>query len=55
MTMNMEQTFTVLRREQLLIDHAPHSVQFQDLTDSLLRVCSAAVSYTHLRAHETSV
>ena len=43
MTMNMEQTFTVLRREQLLIDHAPHSVQFQDLTDSLLRVCSAAV------------
>ena len=40
--MNMEQTFTVLRREQLLIDHAPHSVQFQDLTDSLLRVCSAA-------------
>ena len=40
--MNIEQTFTVLRREQLLIDHAPHSVQFQDLTDSLLRVCSAA-------------
>ena len=40
--MNMEQTFTVLRREQLLIDHAPHSVQFQDLTDSLLRVFSAA-------------
>ena len=33
---------TVLRREQLLIDHASHSVQFQDLTDSLLRVCSAA-------------
>ena len=40
--MNMEETFTVLRREQLLIDHAPHSVQFQDLTDSLLRVFSAA-------------
>ena len=40
--MNIEQTFTVLRREQLLIDHAPHSLQFQGLTDSLLRVCSAA-------------
>ena len=40
--MNIEQTFAVLRREQLLIDHAPHSVQFQSLTDSLLRVCSAA-------------
>lgn len=40
--MNMEETFTILRREQLLIDHAPHSVQFQDLTDGLLRVCSAA-------------
>lgn len=39
--MNMEQTFTVLRREQLLIDHAPHSTQFQSLTDSLLRACSA--------------
>ena len=40
--MNIEQTFTVLRREQLLIDHAPHSLQFQGLTGSLLRVCSAA-------------
>lgn len=40
--MNIEQTFTVLRREQLLIDHAPHSLQFQGLTSSLLRVCSAA-------------
>lgn len=39
--MHIESTFTVLRREQLLIDHAPHSVQFQDLTDSLLRVLSA--------------
>ena len=40
--MNVESTFEVLRREQLLLDHAPHSVQFQDLTDSLLRVFSAA-------------
>lgn len=39
--MNIESTFTVLRREQLLIDHAPHSIQFQDLTNSLLRVLSA--------------
>ena len=50
--MNMEQTFTVLRREQLLIDHAPHSVQFQDLTDSLLRVCSAAAVIPVLSALE---
>lgn len=48
----MEQTFTVLRREQLLIDHAPHSVQFQDLTDSLLRVCSAAAVIPALSALE---
>ena len=50
--MNMEQTFTVLRQEQLLIDHAPHSVQFQDLTDSLLRVCSAAAVIPALSALE---
>ena len=50
--MNMEQTFTVLRREQLLIDHASHSVQFQDLTDSLLRVCSAAAVIPALSALE---
>ena len=50
--MDMEQTFTVLRREQLLIDHAPHSVQFQDLTDSLLRVCSAAAVIPALSALE---
>ena len=50
--MNMEQTFTVLRREQLLIYHAPHSVQFQDLTDSLLRVCSAAAVIPALSALE---
>jgi len=40
--MKKQETFTILRREQLLIDHAPHSVQFQNLTDSLLRVFSAA-------------
>lgn len=41
-TLNIETTFTVLRREQLLLDHAPHSVQFQDLTSSLLRIFSEA-------------
>ena len=50
--MNMEQTFTVLRREQLLIDHAPHSVQFRDLTNRLLRVCSAAAVIPALSALE---
>ena len=50
--MNIEQTFAVLRREQLLIDHAPHSLQFQGLTDSLLRVCSAAAVIPPLTAAE---
>ena len=50
--MNIESAFSVLRREQLLIDHAPHSVQFQDLTGSLLRVCSAAAVIPPLSALE---
>ncbi len=50
--MNMEQTFTVLRREQLLIDHAPHSTQFQSLTDSLLRACSMAAVIPALSMQE---
>ena len=50
--MDMEQTFTVLRREQLLITHAPHSVQFQNLTDSLLRVFSDAAVIPALSALE---
>lgn len=50
--MDIESTFTVLRREQLLIDHAPHSVQFQSLTDSLLRVCSAAAVIPPLTSAE---
>ena len=40
--MNIESTFTVLRREQLLVDHSPHSVQFENLTEQLLRAFSAA-------------
>ena len=40
--MNIESTFTVLCREQLLMDHAPHSIQFENLTGQLLRAFSAA-------------
>ena len=40
--MNIEPAFTVLRREQLLMDHAPHSVQFENLMEQLLRTFSAA-------------
>ena len=40
--MNIESTFTVLRREKLLMDHAPHSVQFENLMEQLLRTFSAA-------------
>jgi len=40
--LNIEPAFTVLRREQLLMDHAPHSVQFENLTGQLLRTFSAA-------------
>ena len=50
--MNVESTFEILRREQLLIDHAPHSVQFQDLTGSLLRVFSAAAVIPPLTVSE---
>lgn len=50
--MNIDATFTVLRREQLLIDRAPHSLQFQDLTGSLLRVCFVAAVIPPLTAEE---
>ena len=50
--LNVESTFEILRREQLLIDHAPHSVQFQDLTGSLLRVFSAAAVIPPLTVSE---
>ena len=42
--MNIESTFTVLRLEQPLMDHAPHSVQFESLTERLLRTFSAATT-----------
>lgn len=50
--MNIDSTFTVLRREQLLIDRAPHSLQFQDLTGNLLRVCSVAAVIPPMTAEE---
>lgn len=40
--MNLEPAFAVLRREQLLLDHSPHSVQFEHLTERLLYICSDA-------------
>ena len=50
--MNVESTFEILRREQLLLDHAPHSVQFQDLTGSLLRIFSEAAVIPPLTVSE---
>lgn len=50
--MDMEQIFTILRREQLLIDHAPHSAQFQTLTSYLLRACADATVIPSLSAPE---
>ena len=50
--LNIEQTFTVLRREQLLLDHSPHSVQFETLTERLLHAFSAAAVIPPLTAEE---
>ncbi len=50
--MNIEPAFTVLRREQLLIDHSPHSTQFENLTEQLLRAFSAAAVIPTLTAEE---
>ena len=40
--MNIDAAFAILRREHLLLDNAPHSAQFQDLTAGLLRLFSTA-------------
>ena len=40
--LNIDSTLAILRRERLLLEHAPHSAQFQDLTTCLLRIFSAA-------------
>lgn len=50
--MDMESTITVLRREELLLEHAPHSVQFQALTEKLLAVFSTTAVIPPLTALE---
>lgn len=50
--MNIESTLSILRREKLLLDRAPHSAQFQDLTACLLRIFSAAGSIPPLSAQD---
>ncbi len=40
--MDMEAMTTVLRREELLLDRSPHSVQFENLTEGLLCALSRA-------------
>lgn len=48
----MEYAITVLRREDLLLEHAPHSLQFQSLTENLLSVFSATAVIPTLTALE---
>lgn len=50
--MNIEYTLSILRRERLLLEHAPHSAQFQDLMACLLRTFSAAAVIPALSAEE---
>ena len=50
--MNIEPVFTVLRREQLLVDHASHSVQFEHLAKRLLCAFSTAAVIPPLTAEE---
>ena len=49
---DMESTITVLHREELLLEHAPHSVQFQSLTEKLLSVFAATAVIPPLTALE---
>ncbi len=50
--MNIEYTLSVLRREHLLLEHAPHSAQFQSLVACLLRTFSAAAVIPLMSAEE---
>lgn len=50
--MNLEPAFTVLRREQLLMEHTPHSAQFENLMERLLRLFSSAAVIPALTAKE---
>ena len=49
---DMESTITVLHREELLLEHAPHSVQFQSLTEKLLSVFATTAVIPPLTALE---
>lgn len=56
--MNIDAAFAILRREHLLLDNAPHSAQFQDLTAGLLRLFSTvgiipAMSAGEIRLYST--
>lgn len=48
----MESTITVLRREELLLEHAPHSIQFQSLTERLLSAFSTTAVIPVMTAQE---
>ena len=50
--MDMEAMTTVLRREELLLDRSPHSVQFEHLTEGLLCALSNAGAIPALTAAE---
>ena len=50
--MNIETTLSLLRREGLLLDQAPHSTQFQHLTICLLGAFSAAGAIPALSAQD---
>ena len=49
---DMESTITVLRKEELLMEHAPHSVQFQALTERLLSAFSTTAVIPVMTAQE---
>ena len=50
--MNIECTLSLLRREGILLDHAPHSAQFRNLTTCLLGAFSAAGAIPALSAQD---
>lgn len=49
---DMESAITVLNREELLLEHTPHSLQFQTLTEYLLLTFSSAAVVPPLTALE---
>ena len=52
MSIDMESAITALCREELLLARAPHSIQFQTLTEQLLFAFSAAAVIPALSARE---